>query len=149
VTMRAGELKAVGLVGPIELDTSGTDVELDRLERATGTIRLKAMGGSATIRGLRTEARLDVRGAKVDVALDRAVAVGIYNEGGEDTEVTVPPGGFQLDAAAIGGDIVVPDGGPAVTGGEESDHYAVGPVHGGGPTITIRSTGGDIRVRNR
>jgi hypothetical protein len=145
---RSGEVKGRELAGPIDIDANGTDVELDKFEKTTGILRIKAQDGSIAIEGLRTEGRIDVRGADVDVTVDRAAPLAIYSDGGDTVEITPPAGGYQLDAVASHSTVTVANETvPVVTNGQEQ--RATGPVNGGGPTITIRSGRGSITVRAR
>jgi hypothetical protein len=148
MTMRGGELKCKELAGPIDLDTQGTDITLDKLEKTTGIVRINAGGGSLKVNGLRTEGRFDVRGTDIEVTVDHAAPLAVYSEGGESIEVTPPPGGYTLDAVAKNGEITVPPGTIDVTSSGD-EHRATGPIKGGGPTITIRSAHGDIAVKER
>jgi putative adhesin len=143
---RGGELKGSDLAGPIDIDSAGTDIVLEKLDKTSGILRINAVSGSVTVKGLRTEGRIDVRGADVAVEVERAAPLAIYSEGGDPIEITPPPGGYQLDAVANDGTITVPAGTLEVaTSGQE--RRATGPVNGGGPTITIRSARGNITVR--
>lgn len=148
MTMRGGELKCAEPAGPIDLDTNGTDITLDRLEKTSGIVRINAVGGSLEVKGLRTEGRFDVRGTEVQASIDRAAPLAIYSEGGDSIEVTPPAGGFQLDAVASDGTISLPPDTLEVTS-TDREHRATGPINGGGPTITIRSKRGDISVKTR
>ncbi|MEP6919186.1 MAG: hypothetical protein ABJC89_26325 [Acidobacteriota bacterium] len=142
-----GELKGKDIVGPIDIDSAGTDITLEKMERTTGMLRINASSGSLSVKGIRTEGRIDVRGTDVEVVVDRAAPLAIYSEGDSPVEITPPAGGYQLDAVAANAGISVPDGIVRVTtSGEE--HRAAGPVNGGGPTITIRTSHGEIRVKN-
>ena len=79
---------------------------------------------------------------------DRAAPLAIYSEGGDSIEITPPLGGYQLDAVAANAPITLPDGTLTVTtSGQE--RRATGPVKGGGPTITIRASRGEIKLRPR
>jgi hypothetical protein len=148
LTTRSGDLKGTELTGPIEIDANGTDVVLERLEKATGMLRINAASGSVTVKGLRTEGRIDVRGSRVDVIVDRAVPLAIYSDGRETVSLTPPAGGYTLDAVAGNAEITVADGAvPIVTNGQEQ--RAAGAVKGGGPTIAIRTARGPITVRAR
>jgi hypothetical protein len=148
ITMRGGELKCKDLAGSIDLDTQGVDITMEKLEKATGIVRIHAVGESLKVTGLRTEGRFDLRSVDVEVTLDRAAALSIDSQGGESIEVTAPPGGYQLDAVTKNGELTVPEGTVEVTtNGDE--HRAAGPIRGGGPTITLRSDHGDIAVRER
>jgi hypothetical protein len=145
---RLGEVRGADLAGPIDIDATGTDVELDKLEKTTGIVRVNANSGSVSIKGLRTEGRFDVRGTRVDVIVDRAAPLAIYSEGGERVDLTPPAGGYQLDAVASNASVTVSDKAvPVVTSGQEQ--RATGAVNGGGPTITIRTGRGSINVRAR
>ncbi|HEX6976030.1 MAG TPA: hypothetical protein VF147_16600 [Vicinamibacterales bacterium] len=148
MNLRNGEVKASNLAGAIDLESNGTDVTLEKLEEAKGMFRANANNGTLIIRGLRTEARIDARNAELTVDIDRAAPIGIYSEGEDDVTVIAPEGGYQLDALAQRAEITLPDEAvkPAVNGEERR---ATGPVRGGGPTITIRATRGDIVIKNR
>ena len=148
INMRAGNLRGAALTGPIDIDTTGVDVELDKLDKTTGMVRIAASAGSVSLKGLRSEARVDARSSDVDAILERAVPLGIFSDGGSPVEITEPPGGNQLDAVASDGDINVPEGTVQVTANGQ-EHRASGPVRGGGPTITIRTSHASIRVRAR
>lgn len=148
LTMRGGELRAKELAGPIDLDTQGVDITLERLEKTTGIVRVNAVGERLKVGGLRTEARFDLRSVDVEVTLDRGAPLAIYSEGGGSIEITPPPGGYHLDAVTKNGEINVPEGTIEVTtSGDE--RRANGPIHGGGPTITVRSAHGDVTVKER
>ena len=148
LNMRSGELKASELGGPIDLDTTNTDVALEKLEKATGIIRITAASGDLKLSGLRTEGRIDVRDTHVDAIVDRAAPLAIYSQGGESVALSPPARGDPLDAVATDASITMPEGTLQVTTtGQE--RRASGAVHGGGPTIIIRTTRGDISIRSR
>jgi hypothetical protein len=148
LNIRGGELRASELAGSIEIDAEGAEITLDKIQKATGVVRIHAASRSVTVRGLSTEARIDVRNAEVDVEADRAAPLAIYSEGGGSVEVTPAAGGYEMDAVATNGDLTLPsDTLQTTTNGEE--HRAAGAVHGGGPMITIRSARADITVRQR
>jgi hypothetical protein len=99
------------------------------------------------VKGLRTEGRFDVRSTSIEARIDRAAPLAIYSEGGDSIEVTAPSGGYQLDAVASDGSVSVPPDTLDVTS-TGSEHRATGPIHGGGPTVTIRSRRGNITVKS-
>jgi hypothetical protein len=148
MTMRGGELKSGDLAGPVDLDTNGTDITLERLDKTSGIVRVNAVGGSLDVKGLRTEGRFDVRSTDVEVSIERAAPLAIYSDGGNSIDVTPPSGGYQLDAVAAEGTISLPPGTLEVTSSDQ-EHRATGPINGGGPTITIRNKRGDITIRER
>ncbi len=148
LNMRGGELRGGDIGGPIDLDTNGTDITLEKLDKTAGVLRVNATSGSVTLKGLRTDGRIDVRDAEVDIVVDRAAPLAIYAEGGAPIEITPPPGGYQLDAVASNGPITLPAGTLDVVT-HEQERRATGPLNGGGPTLTIRSAHGSVTLRAR
>ena len=59
---------------------------------------------------MRTDTRIDGRDTRIDVTIDQPAPVAIYNEAEEPMDVTLPAGGFQLDALATDGRLTVPEG---------------------------------------
>jgi hypothetical protein len=103
---------------------------------------------------LRTEARIDGRNTEIDVVMDRAVPMAVYNEGDQAIELTPPPGGYRLDVLAREGRLTPPElvrdlGLSITTSDDGKETRAAGAVAGGGPTITLRATRGDIVLRSR
>ena len=156
ISTQAGDLRATGIVGPIEVESNSTDVTLDSTEQTTGTVRINATGGSIVVKGVRTESRIDLRNAELELALDRPAIVAVYSEGEESVEITPPAGGYRLDVVAREADITsTPEGlfktwGLAVDSqGEGKEHRLAGDVAGGGPLVTVRSQRGGILFRGR
>jgi hypothetical protein len=151
--VQGGELRAEGLAGAVDLEAQNAEVRLDKPERSKGSLRVNATGGEVVINGLRSDARIDARNAQISVSLAAPAPLVIYNTGGDPVELTLPPGGFDLDAATTGGripDDTIRDLGLTVTAKDDANEQRVsGSVKGGGPTITIRATGGDIRLINK
>ena len=115
--VQAGELRGQSLAGPVEIESNGTRITLDDLTATRRPIRVNAVGGSVTMAGLRTDTRIDGRDTRIDVTIDQPAPVAIYNEAEEPMDVTLPAGGFQLDALATDGRLTVPPG----TGRGEDD----------------------------
>ena len=108
--------------------------------------------GRLDIDGLRTETRVDARNTKIRIAVARAVPITVYNTA-DDITIVPAPGGYTLDAITSDGELSLDDahdGGLAVAkAAGEREQRASGPVHGGGPAITLRNRGGDISIRTR
>jgi len=144
---QAGELRGSEIDGPLDVDANATDITLEQLQKAKGPIRITAVGGSVTMRGVASDVRIDSRNAEVEVAMDKAAPLAIYNEGNDPITVIPPSTGYQLDLrATTGGRIKLPDGVLEVKE-DQAEQRAQGAVHGGGPTITVRANRGDIVVR--
>ena len=147
INTQAGELKTTGIAGPIELESNATDVTMEGLERTTEMVRVNATGGSIEMRGLRTESRIDLRSVDLQLVMDRPAIVSVYGEGSEPVEVTLPPGGFRVDAVAREGIRTTPDDlavrlGLSITRATpEGEAKISGDVNGGGPLMTLRTRG--------
>jgi hypothetical protein len=147
IQTQAGELRGSAIDGPLDVDANATDITFEQLEKAKGPIRVTAVAGSITMRGVASDVRIDSRNAEVEVVMDKAAPLAIYNEGNDPITVTPPSTGYQLDLlATTGGRIRLPDGVLEVKS-DHSEERAAGAVHGGGPTITLRANRGDIVVR--
>jgi hypothetical protein len=150
---QGGELIATKLAGAIDVESRNADVRLDDLRAARGPIRLNVNGGSAKLGDIRTDTRVDGRRAELDISIAAAAPIAIYNEG-DDIRLTPPPGGFRLDAVVIEGRIeskeTLDQLGVELEGSEASkETRAAGAVGGGGPTITVRATRGNLTIRPR
>ncbi len=108
--VQAGELRGESLAGPVEIESNGTRITLEDLTGTRRPIRVNASSGSVTMTGLRTDTRIDGRDTRIDVTIDQPAPVAIYNEAEEPMDVTLPAGGFQLDALATDGRLTVPEG---------------------------------------
>ena len=147
IQTQAGELRGSAIDGPLDVDANATDITFEQLEKAKGPIRVTAVAGSITMRGVASDVRIDSRNAEVEVVMDKAAPLAIYNEGNDPITVTPPSTGYELDLlATTGGRIRLPDGVLEVKS-DQSEERAAGAVHGGGPTITLRANRGDIVVR--
>jgi hypothetical protein len=154
LTARGAETRVTGPTGTVEIDANQADVTLEKLDALSSPLRVNANGGTIAIAGLRTEARIDGRNTEIDVVMDRAVPMAVYNEGDQAIELTPPPGGYRLDVLAREGRLTPPElvrdlGLSITTSDDGKETRAAGAVAGGGPTITLRATRGDIVLRSR
>jgi hypothetical protein len=125
-----GNISAGRVAGPTELKTSGGDIRIDEVD---DTLTAKTSGGSV---------RAVFKGAlKGDCTLSTS---------GGEVKATVGTGvGFHLDASTSGGEVSA--GGLTITidsGGPGKSHLS-GSVNGGGPTLRLHSSGGDIVIASR
>ncbi len=154
LTARSGEIKVTNATGAIEIDSNQSDITIEKLDGVTSPLRINANGGTVTINGLRSEARVDGRNTDIEIIMDRPAPIAVYNEGDQDIELTPPPGGYKLDALVREGrltpaDLLTKLGLSPVTSEDGKETRATGAVAGGGPTITLRATHGDIVLRPR
>ena len=146
MTLQAGELRGSSLTGPIEVESNGTRVELLDLTTTRKPLRINAVGGSVKLAGVTSDTRIDGRDTRIEVVVAKPAPLEIYNEADELTEVTLPHGGFQLDALTTDGHLTVQDNLLEVKS-TDNEQRATGTIGAGGPTITLRSKRGDIRVK--
>lgn len=150
---QGGELNASGLSGAVDVESRNADLTLSGLEAARGPIRVNVNGGSMKLEGLKTDTRIDGRNAELEIAVSRAAPIAIYSDG-DDVLLTPPAAGYRLDAVVVDGRIapeaLVTSLGLERSGATEPREVrASGSVGGGGPTITVRATRGDLTLRER
>lgn len=159
-SLQTGELRAEGLTGALDVESRNSEVHFEKLENLRGPVRVNANLGEVIFIGLKTDARIDGRQAEIRVTQSAPAPLAIYNEGDEPIEVTVPPGGLKIDALAVNGTVAIDaaleqqglrvdaPASPAATD-EDREARVTGAVAGGGPTITLRASGGDIVLKSK
>jgi hypothetical protein len=144
--LQAGELRGTGLEGPLEIESNGSKIILEDVSATRRPLRINAVGGSIELTGVRTEIRIDGRDTEIDVKIDKPAPVAIYNDADEWMRVTMPPGGYVLDAMTTHGRLTVPPDFLEVKT-TDNEQRVSGTVKGGGPTITLRASRGSIEIR--
>jgi len=146
--LQAGELRGTGIVGALEIEANGTRIFLEDLGATRKPIKLSTVGGSMTLGGLATDTRVDARDTRVDVTIDKPAPITIYTEGNEPATITLPPSGFSLDAIAMNSKLYLPEGLLEIKS-TAYEQRASGAVGGGGPTITLRASRGDLTIKTK
>lgn len=164
-SIQTGELIAEDLAGSVEVESRSAELQFDKLQNVKGPVRINANLGELVMIDLGAETRIDGRRTEIRIEHAGGAPLAVYNEG-ETIELTVPPGGFTIDARATGGrvsvDPALTDAGLASASGEPAEpgkataedaateeSHVTGSVRGGGPPITLRTTRGDIVLRAR
>jgi hypothetical protein len=148
---QGGEMTVSRLTGALDLDARNCDIGLEDLSNARGPIRVNLNGGSLKAKGLKSETRVDSRGAEIEIAMAGPAQVAIYSEG-ERVTLTPPPGSYTLDARIIDGRLTSRDVVDKLgfstneTGSERKEAHVFGPFKGGGPTISVRATHADFAI---
>lgn len=145
VQSNGGDLTLSAITGPLEIESRNTDVRVEQIRHLKAPLRVNATNGSVRIAGLRTEARIDGNDTDLDIVLDAPAPVTIYSTS-QDITVTPPAAGYTVDAVATDGRITIDDGSIHASG-DTNEQRASGSVRGGGATLTLRATRGDILVR--
>ena len=73
----------------------------------------------------------------------------LTTSGGEVKAAVAKDAGFRLDASTSGGDVDASGLTITIEHGGAGKSSLAGAVNGGGPTLKLRSSGGDIRVSTR
>lgn len=158
MNIQGGEVRAEHIAGSLEVESRNAELRFEHLDKVAEPVRVNAMGGEIVFVGLRTDARIDGRETDVRVEQGGPAPLAIYNsnDGADAIEVTLADAGLKLDAVAQNGSITLDDAltkaGLAVNsdGGEGTPEKRVrGAIRGGGPTITLRATRGDITIKSR
>lgn len=140
--LSGGSMRASRIGGRLELDANRADVEIDEVG---GEVRANVTEGGLELAGVRREARIDGRGTEIAVTLAAAAPLTAFTSG-ETLTVKLPDAGVTLDATAMGGEIRVSDKSLRVA--QDGDaHRLRAAVRGGGPTVSLRVTRGDIVIR--
>lgn len=160
-SLQTGELIAEDLAGSVEVESRSAELQFDKLQKVTGSVRINANLGEVVMIGLAADTRIDGRRTEIRIEHAGGAPLAVYNDG-ERIELTVPPGGFTMDARATGGRISVDPAlttaglasksAPAETTADDArteESHVTGSVRGGGPPITLRTTRGDIVLRAR
>lgn len=140
-----GDVELGHITGEVDAHTSGGDIELGA---ATGPVKLHTSGGDIDVGPVAGAVDVSTSGGDVKATYDGGPqADGSFRTSGGDVEITVAAAAaFRIDAATSGGDVKTRGLAVTVESGGERKHKLVGTVNGGGPRLTLRTSGGDIAV---
>jgi hypothetical protein len=161
-----GNIRLGHLGGAVDAETSGGNISLDegraaaRLMTSGGNVRAGKIGGPADIRTSGGDITLDSLTGAVHASTSggdvRAVIDGpltgdcsLSTSGGQVRATVGRTASFRLDASTSGGGVRLSDVTITVDHGRVGSDDVVGTVNGGGPTLKLRSSGGDIAVLGR
>jgi hypothetical protein len=157
-----GSIRVAGANGDLEAHTSGGSIEIGN---ATARVEAKTSGGSITLARVGGDVfahtsgggiRIEDAGGTVDASTSGgAITATLSRQLSGDSRLRTSGGGvtvslasnvkLDLDAKASGGG--VSSDVPITVVGRQDDDSLRGQINGGGPTLTLRSSGGGIRVR--
>ena len=113
--VQAGELRGRRSPGAVEIESNGTRLTLEESHGHAAADSYQRHRRQRQARAASAaKPAIDGRDTRIDVTIDRPAPIAIYNEAEEPMDVTLPAGGFQLDALATDGRLSVPDGLPEV-----------------------------------
>jgi hypothetical protein len=157
-----GSIEVEQVQGVVDVKTSGGSIRLDKIR---GNVAAETSGGS--IRVAEVDGRLDVQTSGGSIRVDEAVGPVEARTSGGSISVTfasAPKGnlrtsggsieaefprasGVNLDARTSGGRVLV-ESAIKTTGSAERSRIE-GEINGGGESLLLRTSGGNIRVRER
>lgn len=125
-----GSITVGRVAGPADLSTSGGNIRIDAVEES---LKAHTSGGNvrATVVGpLKADSTLSTSGGNVHVTVDKKTA-------------------FTLDASTSGGGVDAEGLTITLEGKRHGRDKLAGPVNGGGPTLKLRSSGGNIHIETK
>jgi len=130
----------------VKLSTSGGDIHVDR---AGGEADLSTSGGNIVINSVLGRLTASTSGGDIKASIAGALKGDCkLNTSGGEVVVGVDPGvAFDLKAHTSGGDVDAAGITIAIEKGGLRRSSLAGKVNGGGPLLSLGSSGGDIRLR--
>lgn len=143
-----GDIELREATGETRLDSSGGDIDVDRVVGAT---KITTNGGDIEVDAVEGSLNAHTSGGDVSVRISGALAADCsLGTSGGDIEVTVDKSaGFQLDASTGGGKVKASGLAIAIERGAIGKSQLKGAVNNGGPTLKLRTSGGDIEIETR
>ncbi len=157
-----GSIEVDEIEGDVDLETSGGSVEASdirgnlkvrtsggriKASEVTGDVDARTSGGPITIHDVRGRLDLRTSGGSIDARFTDDPAGHLETSGGS-IEVEIPAGaGTSLDAQTSGGRVEL-EHSVTIKGSIDPSHL-VGDVNGGGERLILRTSGGNIRIKER
>ena len=136
-----GSVDAQHLTGPARLSTSGGNVQV---EDSTGNPDLRTSGGDIRMRNDDGQVRAVTSGGDISAQLRSNLGVTLKTAGGDITLRLPQDMHASIGPRSSGGGITSDF--PLSTGRIQSGDFLQGTVGGGGPPITLDTSGGDIHI---
>lgn len=139
-----GSIKIADLRGSLDAHTSGGSVHATDV---TGPIAAKTSGGSIDIQNARGKVDAHTSGGSVSASFESPVSdeVQLKTSGGGVTLKVPATSAFDLDASTSGGSVTSDL--PVKTDGKPKRTSLRGPVNGGGKPVTLKTSGGNVRIK--
>lgn len=132
--------------GEVDVETSGGSIEVDG---ASGNLRAHTSGGGVSLRNLRGNVDASTSGGSIDAELLAPITAPceLSTSGGGISVYVSKDFKADLDARSSGGDVHCDM--PITVQGSFGEGKLVGKINGGGPLLTLRTSGGGIELRQR
>lgn len=145
VQTSGGNIKVGEAMRSLKATTSGGEIRIDRV---TGDADVSTSGGNIHIGSASGVVHAETSGGDVSAHFVQKVAGDcvLKTSGGNVMVWIDPASAFRLDASTSGGSVTVSGIEMEVQHGGNRKTSYVGIAHGGGPELTLRTSGGDVRV---
>jgi hypothetical protein len=157
-----GSIKLQGTTGTAEVKTSGGSIHIGSvegqvdaatsggsitIERAKASVRAHTSGGPIEIREVSGPVDAKTSGGSVRATLTRQpeAPCSLATSGGSITVALPPDAKVDVDASTSGGGVSTEF--PITVQGELNRHALKTKINGGGPVLTLRTSGGSIRLQ--
>lgn len=139
-----GRIQAQEIDGSLDAETSGGRIHVSEV---SGDIDVRTSGGRIRVREAGGEVRAKTSGGPIDVRFSGPPEGRLETSGGS-IEVAVPVDqGFDLEAETSGGRVELDD--DLHLEGESERSRISGKVGGGGRPLSLKTSGGNVRIRVR
>lgn len=132
--------------GDVDVETSGGSIEVDG---AAGNLRAHTSGGGVSLRGLQGNVDASTSGGSIEAEILKQLDAPceLSTSGGGVRVYLARDIKVDVDAYTSGGD--VESDLPITVQGKFGEGKLRGKLNGGGPLLTLRTSGGDIELRSR
>ncbi|MDZ7291632.1 MAG: DUF4097 domain-containing protein [candidate division KSB1 bacterium] len=141
-----GSITLGAVDGDVDIKTSGGSIEVDG---AAGNLRAHTSGGGVSLRGLRGTVDASTSGGSIEAEIleQMDAPCELSTSGGGITVYLANDIKADIDAYTSGGE--VESDLPITVQGRVGEGKLRGKLNGGGPLLTLRTSGGDIELRSR
>ena len=142
-TTSGGSVRIEGVRGNVKSDTGGGSTII---EEVSGRVVVQSSGGSIRITGAGDRVEADTSGGPIEVRFAPGAEVGgnLSTSGGGVRVWLDRSANIEIDAATSGGSVHCDM--PITVQGRMSKTRLRGTIGAGGPLLTVRSSGGSIRI---
>lgn len=141
-----GGIEVGDVDGEVDVETSGGSIEVDG---ASGNLRAHTSGGGLSLRNLHGNVDASTSGGSIDAELLAPISAPceLSTSGGGISVYVSKDFKADLDARSSGGGVHCDM--PITVQGSFGEGKLVGKINGGGPLLTLRTSGGGIDLRQR
>lgn len=157
-----GSIRVADCEGNIQVETSGGGIEVNggsgslkggtsggsvAVKTFNGPAAVQTSGGGITIENVNGKVQGSTSGGSINATLLSPLPgnVSLSTSGGSVTAKVPETAAFNLDAETSGGGVSCEL--PVTIVGKKERNELKGPVNGGGPTVSLHTSGGSIRVK--